>query len=278
MRWPCSVVVWATLTGCADGGPETPAIPETARPERLSLEVVEGETVVVPVRYRVLASLAGESAWIGFEASYGTASAQDILLMKRTGLRTKGTGEKTVELALLARVDGAPEGTERLVLRPVVGDWGLDPNVEHFIQVQEAEIEVEITDGPAPCSGVEVQVGEPVWSRDTLEDLVFPWDISYTVEFEIGMPMESEQVLGWLSPPDWDEHFGWNTRRRTREFTAWRVEHLGERVRHRITARWWSGRGGPLPPLLDLQVCGGPGYGRFIRCSPTECAVHDEGF
>lgn len=81
-------------------------------------------------------------------------------------------------------------------------------------------------------------------------------------------------MFEWRSPPD--GQLGSEVYDRTRTFTQWRVEPLGDRVRHAITAEWWSGAGRPEPPLLELQVCGKPGYGKFVLCSPTKCVVRDE--
>ena len=291
MRWRGSVfAIIVALAGCGNGGPRTPAIPADAGPEapatptatepvRLSLEIVEGETVTVPVGYLVSRSLMGENATIGLEASYGTASAEDILLMERTVVPLGGNvGEGTVELGLRALPDGTMEGAETLVLRPVKWDYRPDQT----IRVRDAEIEVVITDGPHPCSEVEVRVEEA--PAVLLDDWFYR---IFASEIEVVAPA-SESVIEWIEPAD--VRFDFRTTdhpvyRRTRMLNAWRVESLGDRVRHRMTAQWWNGASIFLPehlrfktPRFELQVCGGPGYGKFVRCSTTECAVHEEGF
>ena len=290
MKWRGSIFVIAALAGCGDGGPETPVAPAdagrealatlaAAEPVRLSLEIVEGETVAVPVSYIGSPSLKPElervSAEIGLEASYGTASADDILLMERTTVPLDGSdGETTVELGLRALRDGTTEGVETLVLRPVKFNYLPDQT----ILVRDAEIEVVIEDEPPPCSEVEVRVGEaPIVLRDTGNIHI------YASEIEVVMPA-SESVIKWIEPAD----FRWYPLdpdyppiyNRTRMLNAWRVESLGDRLRHRMTAQWWNGdfEGGSEPPRFEMQVCGGPGYGKFVRCSPTECAVREEGF
>ena len=291
MKWRGSIFAIVALAGCGDGapettaipteaGPEAPATPTAAEPARLSLEIVEGETVAVPVGYLVSQqprSLYAENATIGLEASYGTASAEDILLMEQTAVPLDGSvGEGTVELGLRALRDGTMEGTETLVLRPVAWD-----RPEQTIRVRDAEIEVVITDGPHPCSGVEVRVGE---SPSVLAERGFKR--VYASEIEVVAPASESGVewIEWIEPAD----FRWELSHgnlppvydRTRDLDAWRVESLGDRVRHRMTAQWWNGAWDREiePPRFELQVCGGPGYGRFVRCSTTECAVHEEGF
>ena len=281
MRWRGSILAILALAGCGDGGPAAPAVPEAAEPERLSLEVVEGQTVAVPVRYSALRpELWGFRGRIGLEASYGTASAEDIVLMERTEVPLWIDGEGTVEFGLLARLDGAVEGAETLVLRPV--ELPTPNRLGTDVRVRDAEIEVVITDGPHPCSEVEVRVGE---SPSVLVDRGFPGSFYtgiYASEIEIVAPA-SESVIKWIEPAD--ARFDFSPEAppvyyRTRTLNAWRVESLGDRVRHRMTAQWWNGRSewGSEPPRFELQVCGGPGYGKFVRCSPTECAVHEEGF
>ncbi len=295
MRWRGWILAIVALAGCGDGVPEAPAVPADAVPEasavpvaagpdRRSLEIVEGETVAVPVRYLVsqpsgLLPLYGEDATIGLEASYGTASAEDILLMERTMVPLYGSdGEGAVELGLRALSDGTAEGAETLVLRPVVWDRS-----DQTIRVRDAEIEVVITDEPYPCSEVEVRVGESpseLINGGPLDPLSI-----YALEIEVVAPA-SESVIGWIK---WIEpgDYRWDlsdfdlppSYHRTRTLNAWRVESLGDRVRHRMKAQWWNGSiaRGSEPPRLELQVCGGPGYGKFVRCSTTECAVHEEG-
>ncbi len=287
MRWRGSIFVTAAivaLAGCGHGGSEAPAVPAdagreapapltAAEPVRLSLEIVEGETVAVPVSYVSSRPVFGQGATIGLEASYGTASPEDILLMERTTVPLDGSDEEaTVELGLRALRDGTMEGAETLFLRPV--KW--DDHPDHAIRLRDAEIEVVIGDEPYPCSEVEVRVDE------SPKVLVDRFDIRiYASEIEVVAPA-SESVIKWIEPAD-DRvervkdaflHY-----QRTRSLNAWRIESLGDRVHHRMTAQWW---GGPLSTFLrstrfDLQVCGGPGYGKFVRCSTTECAVHEEG-
>ena len=289
MKWRGTIFAIVALTGCGDGGPatppipaeagrEAPAVPVVAEPERLSLEIVEGETVAVPVRYLWSPSLERVSAEIGLEASYGTASADDILLMERTTVPVDGSdGEATVELGLRALRDGTEEGAETLVLRPVKWDYSPD----RTIRVRDAEIEVVITDEPPPCPEVEVRVGE---SPSVLLGGLGLGNIRiYTSEIEVVAPA-SESVIDWIKPTDYrldlsDSGLPPNYYR-TRTLTTWRVESLGDRIRHRMTAQWWNGHieWGSEPPRFELQVCGGPGYGKFVRCSPTECAVHEKGF
>ncbi len=274
MRWRGSIFAIVALAGCGDGGPEAPpAVPVTAGPERLSVEVVEGQTVTVPVRYEVLLS-ALVSADIGLEVSYGTASAEDIVLMERTAVPLYGVAGGTVELGLLALLDGAVEGAETLVLRPV--ELPSPDRLGGYIRVRDAEIEVVITDGPHPCSEVEVRVGK---SPSVLVDFGSTSRRIYASEIEVVAPA-SESVIEWSEPADyrWDANPPFYSR--TRTLNAWRVESLGDRVHHRMTAQWWNGTLAweAEPPRFELQVCGGPGYGTFVRCSPTECAVHEEGF
>ena len=285
MKWRGAIFVIVALAGCGDSGPETPAVPadaerdalgalEAAEPARLSLKIVEGETVAVPVGYLWSRSPEPVGAEIGLEASYGTASAEDILLMERTTVPLDGSdGEATVELGLRALRDGRMEGAETLVLRPVKFNYRPDQT----IVVRNAEIEVVIEDEPPPCSEVEVRVGEsPSMSLGGAGG----GNIRiYTSEIEIEAPA-SESVIKWIEPAD----YRWDSTppvyARTRTLNAWRVESLGDRVRHRMTTRWWNGsiEWESAPPRFELQVCGGPGYGKFVRCSPTECAVHEEGF
>lgn len=284
MRWTNLVVVWSVVAGCGDGGSETvsvplppvPEIPYAAEPVRPSIEIVEGETLVIPVSYRVVtAERRGELAGgaIGLEASFRTASAEDIVLMGRTEVPIDEITGGTVELALLARQDEEVEGEETLVLRPVEWDWG--PERTNRIQVREAEIEVVILDEPpSACSEVVVRVGEPVvvWGDDGVS--------IYTTEIVIESPLSgSGPVIEWLDPPDFpqENHRAQGYFARTRTLNDWRVESLGEVVRHRMTAQWWNG-GREEAPRLELQVCGSADYGRFIRCSPGKCSVHDEGF
>ncbi len=297
MRWRGSILAIVALAGCGDRGPAPPAAPAAAGPEppatptatepvRLLLKIVEGETVAVPVGYLVSQPLwplplYGDNATIGLEASYGTASAEDILLMERTAVPLDSVGEGTVELGLRALRDGTTEGAETLVLRPVVW-YNPDPTIK-TIQVRDAEIEVVIEDEPPPCSEVEVRVGEsprlsrPSVSRDAAEAANFR---VYTSEIEVVAPA-SESVIEWIEPADFN---GWESSplvyERTRTLNDWRVESLGHRVRHQMTAQWWNGDrdGSDEPPRFELQVCGGPGYGKFVRCSTTACAVHEEGF
>ena len=288
MRWRGLIFAIVALAGCGDRGPETPAIPAdagpeppavpvAAGPERLYLEIVEGETVAVPVGYLMSRVLVGESAAIGLEASYGTASAEDILLMEQTAVPLDGSvGEGTVELGLRALRDGAAEGAETLVLRPVKWDYRPDQT----IRVRDAEIEVVIEDEPSACSEVEVRVGE---SPSVLLDLrPTRSTILYTTKIKVVAPA-SEPVIKWIKPADVvGQRFVDRAPvyYRTRMLNTWRVESLGDRVRHRMTAQWWNGDEdwGSKPPRFEMQVCGGPGYGKFVRCSTTECAVHEEGF
>lgn len=286
MKWRGAAFVLGALAGCGDGTREVPALPPlpslpslpwNREPVRLSFEVVEGETVVIPFTYHRTEEppLEPSSVVIGLEASYRTASAEDILLMERTRVwLDRRTG--TVELGLLARQDDAVEGAETLVLRPALFDGvDLHGELEGDLTFGLQEAEVVITDGLRPCSGVDVRAGKPAlvtagvpWNDPKLWQ---PWQLTYSTEIVVEAPAGSEQVFEWLSPPDRKEE-------RTRTFTAWRVERLGDRVRHQFTAQWWSGFGGPWPPPLELQVCGGSGTGKFVRCSPSECAVHDEAF
>ena len=275
MRWRGSILAILALAGCGDRGPAAPAVPEAAEPERLSLEVVEGQTVAVPVRYSALRpELWGFRGRIGLEASYGTASAEDIVLMERTEVPLWIDGEGTVEFGLLARLDGAVEGAETLVLRPV--ELPTPNRLGTDVRVRDAEIEVVITDGPHPCSEVEVRVGK---SPSVLVDFGSTSRRIYASEIEVVAPA-SESVIEWSEPADyrWDANPPFYSR--TRTLNAWRVESLGDRVHHRMTAQWWNGTLAweAEPPRFELQVCGGPGYGTFVRCSPTECAVHEEGF
>ncbi len=282
MRWGALIFATVALTGCGDSGPatlpipadagrEAPAVPVAPEPERLSLEIVEGETVAVPVRYVRSPSQERLSAEIGLEASYGTASEDDILLMERTTVPLDGIdGEATVELGLRALRDGTAEGAETLVLRPV--KWDYSP--PGTIRVRDAEIEVVITDEPPPCSEVEVRVGD---SPDVLMDE--PGLAIYALEIEVVAPA-SDPVMNWIEPADHRWDVTPPVYSRTRTLNTWRVESLGDRVLHRMTAQWWNGdiRRGSEPPRFELQVCGGPGYGEFVRCSQTECAVYEEGF
>lgn len=282
MRRRGPIVLWAALAGCGDAGSGAPAVPPGFEPERRSIQIVEGETVVIPVTYQVVhpspsASHPGEQdiGTIGLALSHRTASAADIMVMNRTAVPMTETGTYTVELGLRALRDGASEGTETLVVRPVVVHDGTGTT----LKVPEDRIEVAIADGPPPCSGVEVRVGDPVHSGLIITNDENRWQLVYTTEIVVEVPLSSQQVFEWLSPPDWYQAHSEarNLHDRTRTFNAWRVEPLGDRARHRITAQWWSGRQGPWPPLLDMQICGGVGSGKFVRCSPTECAVHDEG-
>ncbi len=285
MRWRGLLFAIVALAGCGDRGPETPVfpadagpeppvVPVDAGPERLSLEVVEGETVAVPVGYLVSRSLVDESAEIGLEAAYGTASADDILLMERTVVPLDGSaGEGTVVLGLRALRDGTTEGAETLVLRPVKWDYRPDQT----IRVRDAEIEVVIEDEPPPCSEVEVRVGES--PNVVIDDGLLT---IYTSKIEVEAPA-SESVIKWIEPADHRLDISLEdppVYRRTRTLNAWRVESLGDRVRHRMTAQWWNGSISPgsEPPRFELQVCGGPGYGKFVRCSTTGCVAHEEGF
>ena len=285
MKWRGSIFVTVAivaLAGCGDGAPEAPAVPAdagreapapltAAEPVRLSLEIVEGETVAVPVSYVSSRPVFGQGATIGLEASYGTASPEDILLMERTAVPLDGSDqEATVELGLRALRDGTMEGAETLVLRPV--KW--DDHPDDTIRLRDAEIEVVIEDEPSPCSEVEVRVDEsPIVLLD--EDFI---DI-YASEIFVEAPL-SESVIKWIEPADSKWRNTPPLFKRTRNLNTWRVELLGDRVRHRMTAQWWNGIFGQesQPPRFDLQVCGGPGYGKFVRCSTTECAVHEEGF
>ena len=165
--------------------------PTAAEPVRLSLEIVEGETVAVPVRYVAPRPVFDEGATIGLQASYGTASPEDILLMERTTVPLGGSDEEaTVELGLRALRDGTMEGAETLVLRPV--KW--DDHPDHTIRLRDVEIEVVIGDEPSPCSAVEVRVDE------SPKVLVDRFDIRiYASEIEVVAPA-SESVIKWIEP------------------------------------------------------------------------------
>lgn len=244
--------------------------------ERILLEVVEGETVMVPVSYVFLRK--DFSRTVGLEADYGTASANDIVFMARTRVWPMDWGEGTVAMGLRAVRDREVEGQETLILRPVKGDhrewdgYGRDPG---WFWMNDTEVEIVITDGPPPCSEVEVEVGAPV----ALEELKNEWNDYgiYATDIVVDAPA-SEAVMAWIEPLD--RPVGPRSRYddRTRTLTEWRVETLGEMVRHHMTAQWWNGSffdGGT--PHLELRVCGGAGYGVVVRCSPDKCAVHREG-
>lgn len=260
-------LLWGALgaAGCEQGAPVVPP-PE---PARLSIQVTEGESVAVPVHYEGLRML--ESVTIGLAASYQTASAEDVLLAERLGIGSVAPGEAgTVELGLRALVDKVSEGRETLILRPVVWGSGLEP----FVRVREDEIEVVITDGPPACSGVTAQVGAPrLVSEFSPMEKPEPWRYVYTTEVVVDFPV-AEVALEFLGPPD---HRRFASFWRTRTVNAWRVERLGDRVRHQMTVQWWAGFLVPGPALLEMQLCGGPGYGRFIRCDPNRCGIYDEG-
>lgn len=287
-----SMLVVLALAGCGTERPELPPVsvvteppklppvsvvtePEPPELSRLLFEVVEGDTVLIPVGYVVREPNGYAHAWveIGLEASYQTASVDDVLLMNRAKVRADESWEGTVEFGLRALKDGVVEGPETFVLRP--REWEDETRPENqvvVVEVWETEIEVVITDGPPPCAGVGVRVGKPV-ATPFLRTSGGEWsDDLYRTEVTIDAFVGSEQVIEWLSPPDDDE--GW----RSRTFTNWRVEALGGRLRHTITAQWRTARGRPGDRHLEMQVCGGAGYGKFIRCGRARCAVHDEGF
>lgn len=285
-------LAWVVLAGCGEGGPGTaagsPAAVQLA-PVRLSVEVAEGETVAIPVSYERRKVRRENEVTIGLDAAYGTASAEDVVFMPRVGVWQED-GVHTVEFGLLAVADRLVEGPETLVLRPGLGGDVAEAIVgTEALALQETEIEVVITDGPPPCAGVDVRPGAP----RVLAELESLWGVEavYAVEVVVDAPVRSE-VFEWLAPADVAGPPGTTAGRRgtlgagrTRTLSDWRIEMRDGRVRHHLTAQWsesWvrdrlpPGIERPTP-LLDLQVCGGAGYGKFVRCSPTECAVHDEG-
>lgn len=123
------------------------------------------------------------------------------------------------------------------------GTLGLRPRVhddsEGVVRLEEAEIGVSITDGRSA-------------RRRVLE----------VVEGEAAMVVAVAAGLGL-----WD---GGKVHERTRSITDWRIEPLGDRVRHSITAQWWSGSGGPAPALLEMSGVRNAGLRQVRALLPDE--------
>lgn len=130
-------------------------------PGRQTIEVVEGQSVAVQIHYEAVWPLEDlVSVEIGLAASYGTASARDILLMERDRINVAaGRGKGVVDFGFMAVRDGVREGEETLILRPVT----FDDDTGVRVRLGEAgEIAVVVRDGTAPCSGVDIRVRDPV--------------------------------------------------------------------------------------------------------------------
>ena len=199
----------------------------------------------------------------------GTASESDLLVR---GVHIGGGGRALVSgttwLAMLAVEDDLDEGPETLTLRlePVPDEprWDADSRSVEVFEVTNAELEVVIRDAPdaGSCRNVTISATPP---RDVFRTARGPsdrcvrrlWETEVTVESDRGDPIQLDRI------------------RAPGRVSGWRVESLGDRVRHQLRFQWV--RGPDLPPEMALRPCAQTGRGPTLVCGARACRTYPPG-
>ena len=293
--WAALLLVAGMGLGCQEG-PESPAPPPAPTvpaaeippppppppPQKDTLflgfaqdriEIVEGEPAAVdiffdahygddPTRQR-----ATRLPEIRAAVEPGTASEADLLLR---GVQI-GTGGQilapgTTWLAMLAVEDDLDEGPETLTLRlePLPDDRRWGGSHPEVIEITRGELEVVIRDAPdaGTCRNVTISAtpprdvgGGPRSPAGSCEERL--WETEVTVESDRGDPIQLDRI------------------RAPGRVYGWRVESLGERVRHQLRFQWV--RGPDLPPEMALRPCAQTGRGPTLVCGAGACRTYPPG-
>ena len=288
--WAALLVVAGMGLGCQEGpesptSPPAPTVPaaEIPPPRKDTLflgfaqdriEIVEGEPAAVDIFFEPYYADDDPETWFMTDlpevqavVEPGTASEADLLLrgvLIGTGGQILAPG--TTWLAMLAVEDDLDEGPETLTLRldPLPDDrrWsGVHPEV---IEITRGELEVVIRDAPdaGTCRNVTISAtpprdvgGAPRGSAPSCEERL--WETEVTVESDRGDAIQLDRI------------------RAPGRVYGWRVESLGERVRHQLRFQWV--RGPDLPLEMALRPCAETGRGPTLVCGARACRTYPPG-
>ena len=256
-----------------DGGPAAPApvapAPVAPVPPSVAvsfvqsrLEVSEGETAEISVRYRVR-ELA--SAWtLRLAALPGTASAGDFELVGDGLVIPAGrgvSGEVSTPLRALADRSFA-EGSETVTIRFAADPGtGADLGGDLVVVLREA--------GASPCPGVTVRALAPAPAAD--DDQFLGTDL--TIERSAA---GAGTILVLRGPYYWEEwlgeEFAYEPVSATR-IVSWASEAAGDSMRDRLKIEWPDGTLLEEPDLVLGFRGGGCSGERTASCSPAGCEL-----
>ena len=290
--WAALLVVAGMGLGCQEGpesptSPPAPTVPAAEIPPppprkdtlflgfaQDRIEIVEGEPAAVDIFFEQYNVDDDPETWVTTGLAEvqavvepGTASEADLLLrgvLIGTGGQILAPG--TTWLAMLAVEDDLDEGPETLTLRldPLPDDrrWsGVHPEV---IEITRGELEVVIRDAPdaGTCRNVTISAtpprdvgGAPRGSAPSCEERL--WETEVTVESDRGDAIQLDRI------------------RAPGRVYGWRVESLGERVRHQLRFQWV--RGPDLPLEMALRPCAETGRGPTLVCGARACRTYPPG-
>ena len=197
----------------------------------------------------------------------GTASEADLLL--RGVLIGRGgqiLAPGTTWLTMVAVEDDLDEEPETLTLRlePIPDQPRWDAYHPEVIEFTNAELEVVIRDAPdaGSCRNVTISAtpprdvgGGPRGSAPSCEERL--WETEVTVESDRGDAIQLDRI------------------RAPGRVYGWRVESLGERVRHQLRFQWV--RGPDLPLEMALRPCAETGRGPTLVCGARACRTYPPG-
>ena len=289
--WAALLLVGGMGLGCQEG-PESPAPPPAPTvpaaeippppPQTDTLflgfaqdriEIVEGEAAAVDIVFepyhvnddptsQVASWLSGVRAVV----APGTASAADLLVRGvQVGSFSFPLEAAATWLAMLGVEDDLDEGPETLTLRLEPDPDQPIPNAypPKFIEVTNAELVVVIHDAPdaGTCRNVTIRATRPrdvtggPRGPDPCEERL--WETEVTVESDRGDAIQLDRI------------------RAQGRVYGWKVESLGNRVRHQLRFQW--GRGADPLREMAFRPCAQTGRSPTLVCGAQECRTYPPG-
>lgn len=262
------LLAWTGLASCGGESstttPQAPPLPAvTVSFEAASLEVREGDTAEIRVRYQVRTL---DAPWqLGVSPLPGTASADDFHLSPDSVEIPAGQGVSgEASLVLAAAADGVfDEGDETVAIRFVPGG-GVNAQLG-------ADLQVSIRDaGVSPCAELRVLAGQPerVGSTDILVQRSFVFEVAERQE-SLAMEFVGPYTGPPTTPPGGRRL---DNRELAVKIASWRVAADGPILRHGVDIQMRREAFGD--PELGLVFHGEGCDATGVTCSSQDCRMN----